>query len=106
MIASTLEEASYETVIENRGARGYETACQARPDLILLDINMPQVSGPELAAQLKENPATAEIPIIFLTGEVLDEEVQAAGGYIGGYPFIAKPATLQEILECIQKHLR
>ena len=43
-------------------------------------------------------------PLVFLTATVLKEEAQAAGGVIGGYNFLAKPATTAEIINCIEKH--
>jgi len=67
---------------------------------------MPEKSGSEIAYELKNNPNHHHIPIIFLTANVLKEEVQDHGGLIGGYPFLAKPAPLPEIIECIENNLK
>jgi CheY-like chemotaxis protein len=81
---------------------GLTFARQKRPDLILLDICMPDMSGDEVAEAIREQPETDGIPIIFLTavltkketsGEILKE--------IGGQKFLAKPVTTKELVAAI-----
>jgi len=72
------------------------------PDLVLLDIQMPGMDGYEVCRQLKADPATAAIPVVFLTGESgVDAEVAAAGGC--GY--ITKPVDPATLLQLIDRQL-
>ena len=72
------------------------------PDLVLLDIQMPGMDGYEVCRQLKADPATAAIPVVFLTGESgVDAEVAAAGGC--GYT--TKPVDPASLLQLIDQHL-
>ncbi|MCK4425303.1 MAG: response regulator, partial [Deltaproteobacteria bacterium] len=85
---------------------GIELAQREKPDLILLDILMPGMSGDEVAEILLENPATAKIPIIFLTAMVTKEEIgDVALKKRGGRNFIAKPITTEELVGAIKKVL-
>ncbi len=94
----------YEVRVENKGAKGLETAQLFNPDLILLDIIMPDLEGSEVASQIKNDEKTKDIPIVFLTAAVKKEEVNSSGGIIGGNPFIAKPVSTQELIDCIEKY--
>ena len=76
---------------ENRGAKAYAAAREFKPDLILLDVMMPDLDGGEVAAKLQADPLLKSIPIIFLTAAVKKEEVSARDGFVGGFPYIAKP---------------
>jgi len=76
------------------------------PDLILLDVMMPGIGGGELAAQLQAHPGFNDIPVVFLTAAVKQEEVRSRSGVIGGFPYLAKPVNLKELIGCIEKHLR
>ncbi len=101
------ETGKYEVKAENSGERGYENAKTFRPDLILLDIMMQDMSGDGLADKIKNDPLLHKTPIIFLTGIVTKDEVKANGGVIGGYPYIAKPIlSLNELTDCIDAHLK
>ncbi len=71
-----------------------------KPDLILLDIMMPQMDGLEVLTRLKENPDTASIPVIFLTAKVLDEDVQI-GYKKGAKYYITKPFIPTQVLDGI-----
>ena len=96
---------AYEVRTENRGLQGVAAAKAFRPDLILCDVIMPDLEGGDLASQLKADPELAATPFVFLTAVVSREEVEAQGGVIGGHPFIAKPVTVEKIVECIEQHL-
>jgi CheY-like chemotaxis protein len=71
-----------------------------QPDLILLDIMMPGIGGAEIAEELKDNDDTHDIPIIFLTALVREEEAKRKG-VIGGRRFIAKPVQTKELISII-----
>lgn len=92
----------------NSGEEGLKLARSQRPDLILLDIMMPDMSGTEVAEKLLEDGRTKNIPIIFMTAIVQKDEVAEEGGLMGGREFIAKPVGKQELLSRIEAtlHLR
>lgn len=77
----------------------------AEYDLLLLDIMMDGMSGTELAAQLKENPATATIPIIFLTAKDTDDDM-VAGLKLGADDYIPKPYSIKNVMARIEAVLR
>lgn len=95
----------FEVRQENRGRRALDVAAAFRPDMILLDIIMPDLEGSEVAAQLAADARTCHIPIIFLTAAIRKEEEQAAGGVIGGHPFVAKPFKTEDLIKRIEQEL-
>ena len=96
----------YEVRTESKGSQGFAAVRAFRPDVILLDVIMPDMSGGEVARQIRDDETTKHIPIVFLTATVLKEEAESQGGIIGGNPFIAKPASADEIIECIEKNIK
>ncbi|MBA4390649.1 MAG: hypothetical protein C0399_06910 [Syntrophus sp. (in: bacteria)] len=92
----------YQVYTATNGEQGIAMVKRHRPDIVLLDIKMPTMSGGEVAARLMENPSTSRIPIIFLTGLVKHDEVEAGGGYLSGHPFIAKPFRTEELIKRIE----
>jgi two-component system alkaline phosphatase synthesis response regulator PhoP len=96
----------YEVQTESQGLKAVERAKAFKPDLIFLDIVMPDIDGSEVAYLLKEDPALASIPVIFLTATVTSEEVKGTGQKIGGQIFLAKPVSLKQLIECIEKNAR
>jgi two-component system alkaline phosphatase synthesis response regulator PhoP len=97
------------------GAQGLEKALTEKPDLIILDINMPVMNGYEVCRRLRSEPDTARIPIIILSarGEV-DEQKSAVvvglqevyEGYdLGANNFLTKPVTAQELLDAVKTEL-
>lgn len=95
----------YEVREENRATRGHAAAREFKPDLVLLDVMMPDMDGGDVLAQLKGDAALKDVPIVFLTATVLKEEVAKQGGSIGGYPFIPKPFQTEVLLARIEKML-
>ena len=89
----------------NDGALGVQAAREFDPDLILLDVIMPDSDGGHVAAQIKEDPMMREAPIVFLTAVVSREETGAHGGVIGGNEFLAKPVSAKEVLACLDHKL-
>jgi len=73
-------------------------ASKEHPDLILLDIIMPEMSGGQVAEQLLDSPKTKNIPILFITAIASRKVVQSQEGIIGGRNFIAKPVTPEELM--------
>jgi two-component system, OmpR family, response regulator len=90
---------------ENEGSKAYAAARDFKPDLILLDVMMPDMDGGEVAAQIQNDPLLKGIPVIFLTAAVKQDELAAHGGKIGGFPYIAKPLDVQGVLDAIERQL-
>lgn len=95
----------YEVKIENKGSLGLIAAKEFKPDLILLDVMMPGVDGGDVCNQLKDEKATKNIPIVFLTAVVNEKEIKENNGIIGGHPFIAKPVDTGELIDVIEKNI-
>ena len=99
-----LEEAGpYEVDSETRAEQALSKTREFKPDLILLDVVLGDMDGGEVASRIKDNPETKDIPIVFLTGVVTEDEVQ--GGSIGGYPFLAKPVSTDKLIQKIESVL-
>jgi CheY-like chemotaxis protein len=94
----------YEIAVENESSRALDRARAFKPDLILLDVMMPNLDGGDVAAQVANDPELKNVPIVFLTGLVTKKE-SARRPLMGGYPFIAKPVTPQKLAENIEKFL-
>jgi CheY-like chemotaxis protein len=95
----------YEVLVENTPVTTLAAARRFKPDLVLLDVMMPEMDGGTLAARLRASPALERVPIIFLTAAVRKEEIASRHGQIGGFPFLAKPVDLDEVLACLREHL-
>jgi CheY-like chemotaxis protein len=76
------------------------------PDVILCDIDMPGMSGGDVAAALAQDSATARIPLIYLTALVSPEEAKELQGQVGGRPGVSKRAPLAELVERIDEATR
>jgi CheY-like chemotaxis protein len=76
------------------------------PDVILCDIDMPDMSGGDVAAELANDSMTARIPLIYLTALVSPEETRELNGLVGGRPGISKRATVAELVACIDQALQ
>ncbi|MGC8743235.1 MAG: response regulator [Verrucomicrobiia bacterium] len=97
---------NYEVCVENIPEETVKTAKNFKPDLIILDVIMPMMFGGDVAAKLRAEPDLQDVPIIFLTAYVKRHCIEEHEGYISGYPFLAKPATLEEIIAAIEKHIK
>jgi DNA-binding response OmpR family regulator len=100
-----LEELNCELVVAHNGKEGIELARKELPDLVLLDIMMPEVNGFEVCAILKQDPATASIPVIFISSRSdladLKEGLEA-----GAVDFLRKPVVGGELLARVKANLR
>ncbi|MFQ6046915.1 MAG: response regulator [Gemmatimonadales bacterium] len=97
---------SYEVRTENEGTKALAAAREFDPDLVLLDLIMPDTDGATVAAEIREDDALKDTPIVFLTALVSQQEVGPSGKDIGGHPFLAKPVDPEKVVEAIQKHAR
>lgn len=107
LVKLNLEQSgNYEVIIENIPDRAIETAEKEKPDFLFLDIIMPEKDGGEIAMKIREHPQLKKLPIVFLTATVAKQEVDARNGVIGGFPFIAKPAKTQDLINAIENQLK
>jgi len=105
MLKLNLERTCAFTVhCENTGSFGLTAASDFLPDMVFLDVIMPDVDGGEVAAQIHADPKLKDTPIVFLTAGV-SKETTRAKPVIGGRTFLAKPVSVDEVLRCIEKQL-
>lgn len=103
VLHDALDEAGYTVLVALDGPTALARAAQAHPDIVLLDAVMPGVDGFEVARRLKAEPATAAIPIVFMTGLTETEHVVAAFA-AGGCDYVTKPIRVPEVLARIAAH--
>lgn len=105
LIKVNLELAYYKVVTAFDGNRGYALAKQEMPDLIVLDVMMPEVDGYTVAKRIRENETTKDIPIIMLTAlNMLQNKVQ--GFNIGVDDYLCKPFEMEELLMRVKALLK
>jgi len=100
-LTNILKHAHYEIISTTKGKEAVQLAKSELPDLIILDIVLPDMDGGEVAAILSENPSTSNIPIIYLTG-ILAKEEESLAKKSGKHYVIAKPTTGREVLDKIK----
>jgi len=100
ILAKTLSARGYEVTTAGRGQQAIMLARAEKPDLILLDILMPDMDGTQVASALWEEQATRDIPVIFLTCLITKktQEIELRYHDAGRYAFIAKPYDLDNLL--------
>lgn len=104
LLASTLSEQGYEVRCAKNGTMALTGARTAPPDLILLDVKMPDMDGYEVCQQLKAEPLTCDIPIIFMSA--LDDVLDKVKAFeVGGVDYITKPLQVGEVLARIKSQL-
>jgi len=103
ILVDTLGE-DYDIAVAMDGESALEIAEEDSPDLILLDIMMPDMDGYEVCKRLKDNPETADIPVIFLSALTGADEKQK-GLELGAVDFLTKPFNPSEIQDKVKEHL-
>lgn len=98
-----LSRANYEVVVTDDGMTGIEHALSLKPHLMILDIMMPKIDGPAIARAVRDNPETANTPIIFLTGLLPKNEQLGERKTEGGEYLFAKPFESSQLLNLIKK---
>jgi CheY-like chemotaxis protein len=105
LLKSNLEQTGrYEARVENWAEDAVAAAHEFAPQVVLLDILMPRMPGGNVVAAFEADPVLKDIPIIFLTGAVRRREVKDRGGIICDHPCLAKPASMEEIIQCIENN--
>lgn len=107
LMESRLKANGYDVITAHDGREGVRKAREALPNVILMDIMMPNLTGGEAVKQLKDDPLTRDIPVIFLTAMLTKEEEKNFKSGIevdlSHYPAIAKPFDPEDLLDKIQK---
>ena len=104
VLHDALDESGYTVLVATNGDSALQRAAQALPDVVLLDAVMPGMDGFEVARRLKADAATAQIPIIFMTGLTETEHVIKAF-QAGGVDYVTKPIRAQEVLARMAVHI-
>lgn len=105
LVENDLTKSGYSVITANSGKEAIELAKHKHPDLILLDISMPEMDGGEVAHILESEPQTKDIPIIYVTVLVTKEEEVQMSGDIKRDCFIAKPYNLNDLLTKIREYI-
>jgi DNA-binding response OmpR family regulator len=105
LVGFTLRFAGFEVVLAENGAEAIERATADQPDLILLDVRMPKMSGYEVCRRLKENPSTCEIPVVFLSAKGQEREIEQ-GLDSGAIEYIVKPFAPDELTDRVRDILQ
>jgi DNA-binding response OmpR family regulator len=100
IVEAFLTNAGHEVYVDNSASSGVNQAKKLKPDLILLDIMMPEMDGYTLCNELKNDPTTANIPVLFLTGRDKSDDM-GRSFQVGGDMFIKKPFSCERLLEII-----
>jgi len=101
LIAFTLRFAGFDVLLATNGVEAVEVAEAERPDLVILDVRMPRMSGYEACRRLKENPQTASLPVVFLSAKGQDSEIQQ-GLESGAEEYILKPFAPDELIQQVR----
>ena len=103
VLEKMLVSKGYSVVTADNGNDAVILAKSERPNLIILDILMPGMDGPEIAMRLKENSKTTDIPVMFLTCLYAKAEEAEAGHMVGSEIIFAKPYDAEELVSTIEK---
>ncbi len=104
MLKMTLEAEGYRVAVAPDGHSALQAAAAVRPNLILLDYMMPGMSGIDVCARLQDNPATNNIPVVFLTA-VSGEMERSRAFALGAVDYLVKPVTRDALLQSVATHL-
>jgi two-component system, cell cycle response regulator DivK len=104
LLRDTLQVKGYQTIDAGTGEEGVQLARERHPALVLMDVQLPGISGIEALGQLRADPSTRSIPVIAVTASVMAQERQKvmAAGFDG---FQGKPISVRELLETIRRVL-
>ncbi|ERT03787.1 response regulator, partial [Lyngbya aestuarii BL J] len=104
LLCASLSRVKYKVLVAQTGESALEIAVSQQPDLILLDIRMPEMDGYEVCRQLKASPVTRDIPVIFMTA-LSETDNKVKGLKLGAADYITKPIHPEEAISRIKTHL-
>lgn len=105
LVQDVLERDGFEVIVAPDGRTGMEEARRRRPSLVLLDMTLPDMSGIDICAELKQEPATKGTPVIFVTGKTEKVDVVVGLG-VGADDYVTKPFDVTELKARIRAVLR
>ena len=95
----------FEVQTESKGANALSVAMAFKPDLIILDFIMPDMDGGDVLKQLESHTQTKKTPVIFMTAVATKEDTKGQGAEIGGHFVLAKPVSVENLIETIDRKL-
>lgn len=101
LITFTLRFAGFEVIAGANGEEGYQLAKREKPDLVMMDVRMPRMTGYEACQKIKADPELAHIPVIFLSAKGQESEIQA-GLDAGADDYLLKPFAPGDLTERIR----
>ena len=104
LACAAVERGGYTSLKANDGNSGFEMAQKHKPDLIILDYNLPDITGPQLCRSLKTHDDTREIPVLYLTSTTAPHDV--INCYEQGENYLAKPISIKFLLKQIDSILK
>jgi class 3 adenylate cyclase len=104
VLSSTLKEKGYQISVATNGKQAFDVLAKVRPDLILLDVMMPELDGFETCRRLKSSNDWRDIPVIFLTAKTEVADI-VKGFEVGAVDYVAKPFNAHELLARVNTHL-
>lgn len=104
LLSDCLSSVEFKLLVAKDGSEALERAESGKPDLILMDVMMPDINGFEICRKLKEKESTKDIPVIFITA-LSETEDKVQGFEAGGVDYITKPFRYEELLVRIRTHL-
>jgi CheY-like chemotaxis protein len=105
LYSEILKGEGYEVLATSEAKIAFDLAISQVPDLILLDIMMPNIDGTRIYESLSQNPKTKGIKMVFLTSLVKEEEVASGGGVIGKHGYISKSTPKEEFIKRVKQIL-
>jgi two-component system alkaline phosphatase synthesis response regulator PhoP len=105
VVAIKLRNNGYEVITADNGADAFRLACEQKPDIVITDYQMPQLSGLELIEKMRSNPDTVRIPVIMLTarGFAIDDELKQK---LAVSACLSKPFSPREVLGTVEDILK
>jgi CheY-like chemotaxis protein len=100
LLSLHLSNRGYDVAVAEDAVVGGRLALSARPQLIIVDVNMPYLDGPDFVAALKSDPQTRDIPIVFLTS---DDDLVYRAGHLGAFACLTKPIMADRLLDVIAR---
>lgn len=105
LLEEILKDEGYSILATSNGRETFETLGKCTPDLILLDVMLPDIDGFEICERLKKNPATSQIPVIFITA-ANNLENKIRGFDLGAVDYITKPFKDVEVIARVRTHIQ
>jgi CheY-like chemotaxis protein len=104
VLFQALSPEGYELLVAQSGEQALETAAEAKPDLVLLDVKMPGIDGFETFRRLRAGEATAEIPVVFISAHANVESMDEAK-VLGAEGYLTKPFQFDEVIAKVREVL-